>query len=246
MVVLVALALRKKRGAFHPLRLAGTTIAITVLLLGGLVVSVKIGGGYGLHNLDAYLLMLLLVALYIFTGRAATERITGEPWALDPIWVSLLAMLVPIWFAIQYTPAFVHWDAEQSAALVQLVKARAEEVASRGEQVLFISERQLIAMDGIHVPLVPEYEQDFLMEMVMSHNRAYLDQFQADLRDQRFGLIVAFPQAVRYDQSLRNFSEENNYWVQDVSTPLLCYYESSFNSAEYRVALYVPRDQPCE
>jgi len=41
------------------------------------------------------------------------------------------------------------------------------------------------------VPLVPDYELVTLMEMAMSGNMGYLDQFYADLHRQRFALIIA-------------------------------------------------------
>jgi hypothetical protein len=98
----------------------------------------------------------------------------------------------------------------------------------------------------VNIPLVPEYEQDFLMEMVMSHNRSYLNQFQEDLRTQRFTAIVLDAQNVHLYGRTHTFGEENDLWVQDVSIPLLCYYEipQAFNGLS--TVVYVPRSQPCK
>lgn len=246
MILLIVSALRLARGAFHPLRLTLLFAGLAVLFAGGLVVSSKIGGGHGLHNLDAYLVMLMLVSAYQCTGRAVPER--GRVQALGPGAVGLvvLAIAIPAWFSIKHTPKPTSWDTAHAAQLIQEIKSLAEAAVSRGGEVLFLSERQLIAFYDIQVPLVPEYEQDFLMEMVMSHSRPYLDRFQADLRARRFDLIVAFPQGDRFAGSGQPFSEENNYWVTEVSVPLLCNYEWVIASQEFQLASYVPRDEPCE
>lgn len=246
MVMILLITLCGLRGAFCVSRLYVLFVALAVLFFGGVLVSVKIGGGYGLHNLDAYLIMLMLLTAYVYTNRMMPDR--SPPQQIDVIGTGLriLAIVVPIWFAIQYTPAFINWNQESAERVVQLIKFNAEKIASQGEEVLFVSQRHLIAFEKIDVPLVPEYEKDFLMEMVMSHNRPYLDRFRADLSAQRFGLIYIYPHVVRYDAPSRPFSEENNYWVDEVSQPLLCYYEPAFVFDEYRIAAYVPRDQACK
>jgi hypothetical protein len=244
--LVLILALYKARPAFHPLRLACLCASLAVLFVGGLVVSVKIGGGEDLHNLDAYLILLLLLGGYLFTGRAAADRMPAAPAALNGIGLAALAIAVPIWFAIQSTPKFPNQDQARAERMVELIRLNAEKAAAQGEEVLFISERQLIALDGIKVSLVPDYEQDYLMEMVMSHNRSYLDRFQSDLRAQRYGMIVIFPQGTQYDGPDRPSREENNYWVDEVSKPLLCYYEAAILSHDLQVGFYVPRLQPCK
>lgn len=246
MVLILLISLRGSRGVFCVSRLVVLFAMLAVLFLGGLVVSVKIGGGYGLHNLDAYLVMLMLLTGYIYANRAAPDHISVQRSHAAGIGLIALALAVPIWFAIQYTPAIKSWDQERAERVRQLIKFNAEEVASQGEEVLFVSQRHLMAFDRIDVPLVPEYEQDFLMEMVMSHNRPYLDQFQADLSAQRFGLIFIYPQAVFYDSLSEPFSEESNYWTDEVTVPLLCYYEPVFTFDEFKIASYVPRDQACK
>ena len=49
----------------HLLRLGLIFAALLVLFAGGLVVSMKIGGGVDIHNLDAYLSLLLIVTVYL-------------------------------------------------------------------------------------------------------------------------------------------------------------------------------------
>jgi hypothetical protein len=246
MILVIILALRKLGPAIRPLRWIFLFAALAVLFLGGLVVSVKIGGGGDLHNLDAYLILLMLVAGYLYAGRAAPDQAPGGPAPLNGIAVAALAIAMPIWFVIQLTPVFNHQDQAGAERMVELIRINAEKTASQGGKVLFISQRQLIVLDGINVPLVPDYELDYLMEMVMSHNRPYLDKFHADLAAQRFGLIVLYAQTTQYDDATRPAREESNYWVDEVSKPLLCYYEPAILSNQYGVGFYVPRQQPCK
>jgi hypothetical protein len=245
-VLFILLVLSKTHRSYHPFRWTGLLLALTVLFIGGLVVSVKIGGGLDLHNLDAYLILLMILAGYLFAGRMIPDSFS-EPTAVPGrIWLAVLAVTVPVWFAIQAAPTVIPVDQAGAQQVVDVIRVNAEKAAAQGEQVLFISQRQLIALDGVKVPLVEDYEQDDLMEMVMSHNRPYLDQFQADLRARRFGVIVTFPQSTVYDQPDRPTHEESNDWVTEVSIPLLCYYQPAFISNEYAIAYYVPRQTPCK
>jgi hypothetical protein len=244
-VLILIMALRRQRGAFQTLRLAGIFAVLAVLLLGGLVVSVKIGGGADLHNLDAYIVTLMLVGGYFFSGQVRADHPAAGTFAPGVAGVVMLAMIVPLWFAIQASPAFIRWNENLAEQALRLIRIEADEVAARGEEVLFISQRHLVMQGSVDVSLVADYEQDFLMEMVMSHNQAYIDQFQADLRARRFGMIVIDPQTIQYYGRSNDFGEENDYWVDAVSTPLLCYYEPAIVFQAFPIAIYVPRDQPC-
>jgi hypothetical protein len=246
LVLIIFLALRRYSQTFHPLRLAGIYISTAILLAGGLVVSVKIGGGSNLHNLDAYFVMLMLVGGYFYFHRWTPESPINLS-ASNSILALVLAIVLPIWFILQMNGSLFTWDHVRASEVKDTIRARAEQIAQDGGEVLFISQRQLLALKMVDVPLIPAYEQDYLMEMVMSHNQAYLDQFQSNLRQQRFAMIVAEPQYDHFYKRDHGFAEENNQWVLNVSEPLLCYYEMTYPSeADFGVALYIPRSQPCK
>ena len=63
---------------------------LLVLLVGGFIVSAKIGGGSNLHNLDGYLTLSLSVGLYLlfdrFTPEASPAPVPADvfPTAGDP------------------------------------------------------------------------------------------------------------------------------------------------------------------
>jgi hypothetical protein len=62
LIFLIVERLTRSEIRWHPVRLLGWAGILLVFFGGGLVVSVKIGGGNDLHNLDAYLFFLLVLA----------------------------------------------------------------------------------------------------------------------------------------------------------------------------------------
>jgi len=231
----------------NPLRLAGIFGALAILLVGGLVVSVKIGGGGDLHNLDAYVIMLMLVTGYAAFGRIVPDD-KSAPFSRSHLnwgWIGLAA-LFPIWFGLQTGGPVGRVDMNAAEIALSEIRQQAEQVAADGGEVLFISQRQLLAFGEVDVPLIPDYEKDFLIEMVMSENMTYLDRLYADLRNHRYGLIVVEPQVFILLGPDYYFGEENNAWVWKVTNPLLCDYEPMATYAAYNLQLLAPRTGPQE
>src|SRR5688572_13332426 len=71
--VAIYVVIRARKRDWHPLRLALIFTALLVLFLGGLIVSLKIGGGANLHNMDAYFSLLLIVFAYFVFARYQPE-----------------------------------------------------------------------------------------------------------------------------------------------------------------------------
>jgi len=154
------------------------------------------------------------------------------------------ALLVPLSFAlpqIGFTHSYDHARVETDIQKLQQVVS---DTIDNGGEVLFVTERQLLTFNELkNIPLTPEYEQIELMEMAMSGNREYLENYYADLRIHRFAVIVAEDQ--KYVQRKDGaFIEEDNAWVRFVGAPLLCAYKpvESLNSAN--VQIFVPRPNP--
>jgi hypothetical protein len=78
------------------------------------------------------------------------------------------------------------------------------------------------------------------MEMAMSRNKPYLDQFHTDLREQRFDLIVVDRLSTQIQGRNDDFAEENNAWVEEVSRPILCHYGIAERLSRPPVDFYVP------
>jgi hypothetical protein len=237
----------------HPLRLLGLASILTMLFIGGVVVSVKIGGGSNLHNLDAYLVLLLVICGVIYFGALRFDRHqTSHTWAQLPAWLEplLLALTVaiPIGYALSIGGPLPQRNPTVAGLALQAVAQAVEYSNQQGKEVLFISQRHLLTFDMLGdttTLLVDNYELVFLMEMAMAGNRPYLDAFQSDLQHQRFGLIVSGPLTTNLQGRLHSFGEENDAWVKEISIPILCYYEPVLKQKDPALMLLVPRTNPC-
>jgi hypothetical protein len=219
------------------IRLLALGSMLAVLLLGGILVSVKIGGGSNLHNMDAYLVLLLLIGAYLFAGLPAPDRAAAEPsWSL-----AALAIAIPLGFTLSVGGP-LHWpDPAQGETVIAELQQELDGPAGEG-QILFISERHLLTFGNLQAgSLAPEHEKVFLMEMAMGNTRSYLDAFERDLAEQRFALIVSEPLHIQYQGSSRAFGEENDVWVDRVAIPILCFYQPVRTFTQAPIELLVPR-----
>ena len=235
--------IRARKTDWHPLRLTFILAALLVLFIGGLLVSLKIGGGANLHNMDAYLIMLLIVFAYLLFARYRTEngnlaKPVSLPWALA---VALIVM--PAWSYLQFGIDFKSYDTVRTQKIMTWLQEYVDEVNAQGGEVLFITQRQLIAMHMLkNVTLVPEYEREDLMEMAMADNLPYLARFRDDIGNQRFDLIIVDPLNDTIMRRDRVFPEENNVWVRRVVRTILCNYREEVVYPVHEIALYVPQE----
>ncbi|MEW6715920.1 MAG: hypothetical protein AB1345_00220 [Chloroflexota bacterium] len=225
---------------WQPIRLIGLFLITLVLFAGGVFVSTKIGGGSDLHNLDAY-----LVCLMITGGYMAFNRFTFDTPACDPFkltrWVVTLSVLIPLVFVIQGIQPISIYDYQAANRNIQTMQSRIVTAASQGE-VLFINQRQLLTFQYIKgVVLVPDYELVELSAMVYTNNQPYLNRFHNDLKNHRFSMIVVKTQLEVYKSYSYGFGEENDIWVFRVTQPLLCDYRPKLTISELNMTLYVPR-----
>ena len=244
---------------FNPLRLAGLLGVLAVFFSGGVIVSLKIGGGSNLHNLDAYMVILLVIAAYFLFRRAIPDRLTialpadGEPAQPKPArtsklvnWGLALALLITSIYTLDSRPPAAGTSA---APLVisqnlEIIAKAAQDAKQKGGEVLFLSNRQFLTFHNIDVPLIPEYERVFLMEVAMAGDPVYLGHLYDDLRNQRFALIVSEPLSREEKDGRMNFGIENNAWVKNVSRYILCYYEPTQTLKDVQVQLLVPSPTP--
>ena len=266
---LMALRLLPAWRSIHPLRLLGLGSILGVLFAGGVVVSVKIGGGSNLHNLDAYLVLLLVIGGYVWFGISAEGETTNQgigdkgqgagdmsqgrkdrdlwKWGrrMSP-WMVGLAAAVPLIFTLSAGGIWPQRDTQAAQADLGTLRLAAQQAVMNGGKVLMINQRHLLAFGELPgVPLEADYELVFLMEMAMAGNTDYLETFHADLENHRFDLIIAEPLAVQYQGRARSFGEENDAWVNQVSTPVLCHYQPLAALQTAGVVLYVPGPGTC-
>ena len=247
-----------RRGRLQVFVIAASLLASLIV---GIVVSTKIGGGGDLHNLDMFLVGLLLTAALIWQD-------VGDEWMQDLSgankWIhgiALLSLVIPAFSALlSLRPLSFSADAEWISVLAGADRARdlgslpdastietslnkiQKAVAAAADgQVLFMDQRQLLTFGYLEaVELVPEYEKKRLMDEALSGNGAYFTQFYQDLARERFSLIVSSPLRTPIKDDQYGFGEENNAWVKWVAKPVLCYYEAIDTLNEAKVELLVP------
>ena len=216
-----------------------------VLFAGGVVVSTKIGGGSNLHNLDAFLVLLLINGVYVFFNRFSPDGDAPQATVPIPWWAVAWSVAVPVAYTLLSGGPYTPPDPVRGGEVIQEIKTAAGQARAAAQDVLFISERHLVTFEVVEdVPLVPEYEKVFLMEMAMSGNPNYLGQVRDDLAAGRFGLIVSHPLRIVYQGRDHQFGEENDAWVENVSETVLCYYEPVVTYKDVGVQLLVPRTAP--
>ncbi len=237
--------LQRNWSNYHPIRYLGIMAMLAALFAGGLVVSVKIGGGSNLHNLDAYLTLLLIISTYAYLNRIIPDNdVASIQTQISPV-ILVITILVPIYFAINLSG----WRNLPDRTLVQEALITIQEAVNatsiNDNEILFISERQLLMFEDIQgTRLIPDYEKVFLMEMAMANNTNYLNALYDDLKNQRFSLIISEPLKIVYQDRSNAFGEENNAWVERVVKPILCYYEPITTLRKVRVELLAPRLEP--
>jgi hypothetical protein len=245
LLLIISIAARWQRTQIHPLRWLGLIGMILVLFAGSLVVSTKIGGGGDLHNMDAYASLLGVIALFFVGGNVRTEddRWMGgiRPWA-----VFTYALIMPFLFLIPLLSPYPKFNRDTAQAAHQQLVEAVDRLGKNGP-VLFINERQLVTFGDVDVPLVPDYEVVTLMEMAMSGNQPYMNQFYSDLASHRFAAIVATKQN-RGIKETGPLVEENNVWNSKVSPYILCYYAPSvlIENGPSKIQVYIPQMPPAD
>jgi len=244
LLVTIILAARQRK-SIHAIRWMGLIGMLVVMFVGSAVVSTKIGGGGDLHNMDTYAVLVSIVAVYFFSGNVGGEE--GRPsFQIRSFPVMAVAMALTFLPLIPMLSPYPRYhEIENQQAHQQLVNV-VNEMGKKGP-VLFINDRQLVALGEVDVPLIYNYEVVTLMEMAMSGNKTYLDMFYNDLAGHRFAAIVAGRQNLNIKED-GVFAEENNVWNTYVSPYILCQYESSMTieADQTRLEIYVPRTQSAD
>ena len=227
------------------LQLLATGIGLTGFFIGGLIVSTKIGGGGDLHNLDMYLMTLVLVFTLGLYNFLHSNNISVTNW---PVWLQItlcLAIFLPLY---SFTP-FPRGSAYDTVLNLPNAQDAQQELAginnyilqaSQRGLVLMVDQRQLLTFNHVgRIPFAPEYEKKYMMDQAMGGNAAYFHQYYQDLANKKYSLIVTEVLRLRRDSGA--FSNENNDWVDWVSKPTLCFYQPLATYDNINVQLLVPR-----
>lgn len=236
---------RERRWRIDRLTRGLIALMLTGFCAVGLLISVKIGGGSNLHNLDMFLIALLVVAALAWNdgfGGWARGCVRGNRPVSLLIAATILIPTVSIVFSL--TPKR-YPDAETTRDALEKIQAAIE--AADGEDVLFIDQRQLLTFGSVpRTELIADYEKKWMMDEAMANNAEWFAPYYMDLKARRFRAIISEPLQVKFQGADLNFSEENDLFVRYVSVPTLCYYEPAETFPEQGVQILIPRAEPIE
>lgn len=232
-----------KKWQINGLQKLSIVAVVGIFLTVGIVASVKIGGGSNLHNLDMFLVSLMLVAASaIFFLGQKSDIFSNQTPLINLLLIAVL--ITPVTYALVGGSRLVLPSDEETHESLTAVQTKIEEYSQQGE-ILFIDHRQLLTFNLVkNVPLIDAYEKKYLMDYAMAGDEEYFDPFYEDLRDQRFALIINEPANIIIRGSEYSFGEENDAFVHWVTKPLLCAYEPIYTSFETGVQMLVPRETP--
>ncbi len=263
LIIILAYLAYSKKWCLNSLQKLSIVLPLFAFLGVGLIASTKIGGGGDLHNLDMFFIALVItVAIAWFNGgRQLVEYIDDTPLVIRILLIVIVVMpmlqflntlrinsysgnvdrilsLTDLSNSRQLNLLPSHSEVNESLAII---RRRVSDASQQGE-VLFIDQRQLLTFGFVdNVPLVPEYEKKIVIDSAMSQRFDYFEVFYRDIANHRFSLIVSNPLGVGDQNSDSQFGEENNFWVEWVARPILCYYERSETMPTIRVQLLTPR-----
>lgn len=243
LAAMVAAHLVRNRAGWHPLRIAVIGVIQVVFLAGGVIVSLKIGGGNNLHNLDIYLVLLLCSAALLLARQFKPDspRLV-QPVRFVPLWLAIL-VLIPMANALAVALPKPLPDAGFTRASLEYIQRAVRRTQDRGEAVLWIGERQLgIFKQVADARVSGPYERVVLAEMAMAGRRAILDDFYQDLAQQKYGLIMMEPLKLEYqDPDMVAFAQENNLFVDLIHRPVFEYYQLDRTLQDAGISILVPR-----
>jgi hypothetical protein len=268
LIVVLIYLVKSGRWQLHGLQKVALILPLVAFLSVGLIVSVKIGGGGDLHNLDMFIIGLMFAAAIAWRNGAYEWIRTVDA---IPAWVRVMivaAIVLPAFTPLtDMRPLSIDADRKLVATLADItpmdplpdplpdtlpadedtgqalkkIETAIADAAPSGE-ILFMDQRQLLTFGFIDdVTLVPEYDKKLLIDMAMADNAAYFESFYNDLASHRFSLIITSPVNRRLDKEEGHFGEENNAWVKWVTRPLLCYYQPLDVLKKVDVELLVPQ-----
>jgi hypothetical protein len=239
LLILIIKGLRR----LNPLRLVGIGSILFVLLVGGVIVSTKIGGGSNLHNLDAYLVILLVIGGYVYFGNVESE--TSREYITKKVYRVLLVLIVfiPVVYALSFGGSLSLPERQIVEQTLETLRDITSSAVNQGGDILFITERHLLTFGILQgITLIENYETVFLMEMAMAGNQDYLSGFHQNLQEQNYALIITDQQRINYKGREYAFGEENDVWVSNVTVPLLKYYQREMLFKGFGIEVLVPKE----
>ena len=220
----------KKRNWSNSRKIAIVGI-IAVFLLGGLIVSVKIGGGADLHNMDIYLMLIAVLFIFLYFGKekAGKEIDFLLQTRYKHLWIFLL--YVPVIYISANVPPLPELDYQTAADTIQTMQEEVNFYNDQGEDVLLATQHHLYTFDIISdVIQDPFYEKTLMMEVAISENKSLIQKYRNDMEEGKYPVIISdalFPgHKNRYESS---FAEEQYYYAEYIADTIRKHYQEVMN-----------------
>lgn len=233
---------KERSGFYNKLRVVGVCIILLIFFLGGLIVSIKIGGSSNLHNMDAYLLFLVVSVAYFYFNFVGTDN--NHPFVL-PQWVLASLIIVPVIYVSGFSGPVPALDHEKANKTIQILQRTIDEFSRHENDVLLMTEHQLFTfgyLSGVEQKTI--YEKTFVIEMAMSENYSVLEHYWDDFQNQEYSVVIG--EKMSSGHSGGQYAEENYYFVEHIVDHLICYYEKYENLPISSIEVYIPRNESCE
>jgi hypothetical protein len=246
MLVIMLMFFKKNQGKIHWIRKTAIGILIFLFLLGGIVVSSKIGGGNNLHNFDGYLILLMICDLYfVINGVQGDKKLEGI--GMDALRrIVLIGICLQAGWIVLYLPGLSDLKTLSSAeAEVDHIQGLVDTVKNNDQRpVLFIYQTQLIATKTIKGALpVANMDNVALQDFAISNSPSLLSDYYEGISKQTWSMILMPP---IFSENIKNagfvFGEENNAWITYIAKPLLCSYHSVEQSLDFDYEIFLPTE----
>lgn len=239
-LAVLAWLLRKRVWSLDRWQLTALGVLLSALMVAGIIVSAKIGGGSNLHNLDMFLITLTFTAASAFGGSAGAARLRALLGNPPGRWLLAAALAIPAALTVSTGGPLVLPGQAVVDESLEAIRSEVAAAATQGE-VLFYDQRQLLTFGYVKgVPLVSEYEKKYMADQALSGDPTFFEPFYNDLARQRFALIVGPPLETTWQEE-HPFSEEDEAQVRLLYLPMAEHYEPAVRLDAVGVWLLKPR-----
>ncbi len=248
-IVTLYIYLSKHHGSIAWIRTIFLLLILTAFYLGGMVISIKIGGGNNLHNLDGYLLFSTILVIYTYWDLIQPDRpLKLKGLTRNSFSMVVIALIPAMWVAFNTAKPIMIATPEIKVDQVQVIQEYVNaSIEESGKPALFIYQGQLIATHLIrNVEPSIEFDNVQLMEASLTGSESVLQDFYTELIDQTWSVILVPPLNIKIQETDHPFSEEHNLWVEKIVNPLLCFYQPAVNQLDFDYELLVPIDAPAQ
>ncbi len=224
------------------MRYSFVALILAIFFIGGLIVSVKIGGGSDIHNLDGFVLLLLIVILYELSNRLGFSIRYFEKSNLYSLGFTLLFLLPGI-FTLNSIRRIVTPDYNLANQTINEIQEIIDTANKDNKEVLLGDQQHLILfgkLTGIEYNSI--FEKTLITEAAISLNIKYLQQYNLQpMEDQFFGVLILEPQQWGIkDTKTDRFADENNYYIRIYSKEFRKYYSLTSKFYNNQLEIYHP------